>query len=79
MVSKNQWVNTSQIWRRDFALGEGWDEDSQKFLINATYYRRGGEYEWEQTRRRWQQWYFTFDPEYAPGKPISEYEFLSLE
>lgn len=60
------------------ALGEDWDEDSQKFLSNATYYRARGEYEWEETKRKRTIWNFLFEPDYLPGEPISEDEFPSL-
>lgn len=60
------------------AMGEDWDKDSQKFLSEATYYRYPGEYEWEETSRKYQRWYFTFEPGYTLGQPVGEDEFPSL-
>jgi len=60
------------------ALGEDWDEDSQKFLSKAAYYRVPGECEWEETRRKYTIWNFVFEPEFLPGRLISEDEFPSL-
>ncbi|HEX76672.1 MAG TPA: hypothetical protein G4O12_08880 [Dehalococcoidia bacterium] len=60
------------------ALGEDWDEGSRKFLSEATYYRKAGEFEWKETARTYETWHFVFGLEYTPGQPISEDEFPSL-
>lgn len=60
------------------ALGQDWDEDSRKFLSNAEYYRARGEYEWEETTRKYTIWSFHYEPDYLPGLPVSEDEFPSL-
>jgi hypothetical protein len=65
-------------------LGEAWDENSQRFYINDTYYRAQREIEWEETKtarkRFWTEWTWPLNlEEYGPpGLPISEGEFPSL-
>jgi len=61
-------------------LGEGWDENSQKFLMNVTYHRYKGELDWVQTRRRYTIWNVPFDPANIAlyYEDISEDEFPSL-
>ena len=62
------------------ALGEAWDENSRKFLMNATYHRSNREFEWVETSRRYQTWYITLDPAIVAVyyQPVSEDEFPSL-
>jgi hypothetical protein len=65
------------------ALGEAWDENSQRFYLNDTYYRAQREIEWEEKktarRKEWITWTWNLNLEYGPpGLPISEYEFPSL-
>jgi hypothetical protein len=64
-------------------LGEGWDDNSKKFLADATYWESTKEFEFEQKTtgrtRQWQEWTFTFEPAWLPGLMINEYQFPSLE
>jgi len=62
------------------AVGEVWDENSQKFLMDATYHRSKGEFEWEETERKRTTWHVSLDPAVIAVyyQPVSEDEFPSL-
>ena len=65
------------------ALGDGWDENSLKFLMNTTYYHDPREMEFKERRterkREWTEWTVFLNLEYGtPGLPITEDEFPSL-
>lgn len=63
------------------ALGEAWDENSQKFLMDATYHRTKGELKWVETTRKRTMWNVSLDPAVIAVyyQPVSENEFPSLE
>ena len=62
------------------ALGEAWDENSRKFLMDATYHRSKSEYKWVETKRRYNTWHFFFDPTVVAVyyQPVREDEFPVL-
>jgi len=59
------------------AVGEGWGEDSQKFLTEAAYYRFKGEMEFISRRRTWTVFTVVLEPGIIEvfAQPISEEEF----
>ncbi len=59
------------------AVGEGWGEDSQKFLTEAAYYRFKGELEFISRRRTMTVWTVILEPGIIEvfAQPISEAEF----
>ena len=63
------------------ALGEDWDEDSRKFLMDATYHRFKSELDFISTERKRTIWNVFLDPVVVGvyAEPISEDEFPSLE